>query len=196
MELKILYGRDITKAVWDEIDRLDRLSYEPRFCVDLGNTVPRFRKEPDQIICVMDGDRAAGYLQFFPVSDRMRQELLDPADRRLRDEDIRADEMEPYRAGAGNHIFILSAVVDPVSRDTGVIRCMTDCFIDFLREKEARGFVCDSIYACVVSGGGARLAKGLCMEPYKELEDGYRLFAAEREAVEKLLREGYQKAVD
>ncbi len=192
MDYRILYGKDMTRPVWREIDRLDRLSYEPQFCVDLGNTAPRFLKEPDQIICVMDGERAAGYLQFFPLADQMRRELLDTADRRLRDEDIRADEIETYRADCGNHIFIISAVVDPEYRDADAIKCMTEDFIRFLREKETAGYRIDSIYACVVSDGGARLARGLCMKPYKELEEGYRLFAAERGDVERLLREGYQ----
>ena len=88
MELRILRGEDFGKENYpggvrafldDKIMGMDRAVYPPEYAGCIENMDARYRKNPRSFVCVMDGEKLAGYVNFFPVSKEMWQRITDPA---------------------------------------------------------------------------------------------------------------------
>ena len=74
MELRILRGEDFGKENYpggvrafldDKIMGMDRAVYPPEYAGCIENMDARYRKNPRSFVCVMDGEKLAGYVNFF-----------------------------------------------------------------------------------------------------------------------------------
>ena len=65
MEYKILTGESINEDFLEKIMEVDRECYAKEYVGELANMQVRYRKNKQSFVCVMDGDRVAGYINFF-----------------------------------------------------------------------------------------------------------------------------------
>ena len=70
MELRILRGEDFDRENYpggvrafldDKIMGMDRVVYPPEYAGCIENMDARYRKNPRSFVCVMDGEKLAGY---------------------------------------------------------------------------------------------------------------------------------------
>ena len=174
----------------EQVYAIDKQVYPPSLCGVLANLVIRYERCPDTYLLIYDGDVLAGYLCFLPLGDALYRQMTDPNDHAMRDDDIAPAEMEPWRVGEMNHLFILSVALLPAYRGGEAIRLLGDSFLQFLREKEAAGYLIGSLSGSAVSGGGANFLKRFGGVFHKEVDGGYRYHLADRKRIEDVLRGG------
>ena len=138
----------------------------------------------------MDGDKLAGYINFFPVSEKLHEELFDDDHHEIRDDDIEPEEMAQYTTEGVNNLFIISVVVHPEYRDGETVKLISGNFAKFIADKQKNGFVIGDISGTAVSGGGRKFLSRMGFEPRKKLDDGYELYVCDGENLEELIEDG------
>lgn len=174
----------------DQVYGIDQQVYPRSLWGAPENLVSRYERCRDSYLLLYDGEVLAGYLCFLPIGAELYAQLNDLTDTAMRDDDITPAEMEPWRQGELNHLFILSVALLPAYRGGAAIRLLGDAFLRFLRDKEAAGYPIGSIAGSAVSGGGERFLTRFHGVFVKELDEGYRYYVADRKKVEELLKDG------
>ncbi|MBQ9860543.1 MAG: hypothetical protein IJO76_07730 [Clostridia bacterium] len=174
----------------EQVYAVDKQVYPPSLCGELHNLVIRYERCPDTYLLLYDGETLAGYLCFLPLGDALYAQMTDPADHAMRDDDIAPAEMESWRKGEFNHLFILSVALLPAYRGGEAIRLLGDSFLQFLREKEAAGYPIGSLCGSAISDGGANFLKRFGGVFQKEVDGGYRYHLADRKRIEDVLQHG------
>jgi hypothetical protein len=159
MEFTVNYGTNAPKGFINEVYALDKAVYSPSLCGVIENLEKRYEKCKDSFILVYNGDELAAYLNFFPVGEKLKQELDDPDKYILRDDDIMPEEILDWEENKVHHLFIISAVVREPYRDGEAIKILGDTLLEFLRQKHKAGYLIGSISGSAISEGGANLLK-------------------------------------
>ncbi len=129
--------------------------YSPEYRGEFDSIAKRFHKVKDMFVLAYDGDKAVGYLCFFPITKTLHDEILD-ADG-FHDDDILPEEVEYWKDN--NHIYLLSIALLKKYQGRGIGRRMMDAFFDRLREKNDSGQYIEDVLASVVTKNGEVLAE-------------------------------------
>lgn len=189
MSFKILNGEEIDVKYLNKVMGIDEIVYAADGYVgELENMVARYEAEPRSFICVEDeaNGRLAGYINFIPCSDELYQDIRYDTEI-IRDDDIEPKELSKWQQG-DNNIFIISIATNPDYRDSGVIKLLTDAWIDYLNKMRDEGYVTKTITATAVSPDGKKALKRLRFVDERVLkEDGNVLFVCEGDGLRKLM---------
>ncbi len=188
--LRVIYGTDMTEEHLKMVYEIDKLVYTEELQGEYKNLKARFNGNRDTFICVMVGEELVGYINFFPVGEALREELLDPEHTRIRDDDITPEELASYSKEDDNHIFIISVAVHPNWRGGDVTKLLGKSFARYIAQKHRSGYEISGMSGAVVSGGGRRFLSYMHFVPYKPLEDGYELYVCGGKNIEELIRHG------
>lgn len=191
MEYKILTGESINEDFLEKIMEVDRECYANEYVGELANMQVRYRKNKQSFVCVMDGDRVAGYINFFPVADSLWEDIVDTG-MHIRDDDITADEVVEFCKGEDHNLYILSVVIREQYRgkkqgQKPVVKILTDAFIDYLNKLQSDGYAINAIAATAVSDGGKKFLRNCMFSERRKLTDGNIVYVCEDEYLEKLL---------
>lgn len=191
MEYKILTGENINEDFLEKIMEVDRECYAKEYVGELANMQVRYRKNKQSFVCVMDGDRVAGYINFFPVVDSLWEDIVDTG-MHIRDDDITADEVVGFCKGEDHNLYILSVVIREQYRgkkqgQKPVVKILTDAFIDYLNKLQSDGYAINAIAATAVSDGGKKFLRNCMFGERRKLTDGNIVYVCEDEYLEKLL---------
>ena len=222
--LRILRGEDFEQEQYpggvrafldDQIMGLDRVVYPEEYVGCLENMVVRYEKNPRSFVCVMDGAKVAGYINFFPVSDDVWQRIIDPKQtgpgavcfkekdgQRLEmipDDDIRPEDVPVFEPGKKYNLFILSVVVDEKYRNGDAAVQLSDAWIDYLNALKAEGIGIRAIAAVTISEDGEkymrtrlfRLVRECRDESPEESAENSRVYLCDGAYLSKLLRNDY-----
>ena len=155
-----LRGGDVY-AFMEKVHELDVKVYSAEDAGEIMPMVDRYGANPLSYAYVWDeaGDRLAGYINFFPVNDILREMILkEDTPYSLLDDDISPDQIVPFEKDRSHFVYILSAVVDPEFQGTGVVRLLTDGVHAFLRKMHvSENIRIDALAACAVSADGVKL---------------------------------------
>ena len=166
---------------------IDAACYPDEYVGVLENMVARFERNPRTFVCAMDGERLAGYINFFPTTDALWEEIVETG-MDIRDDDIRPDEIPDYVKGGPNRIFIISIAIHPEYRkDKNVVITLTNGWIAYLNQLEAEGYPITAISATAVSGDGMKYLRTHMFRLIREIHDGNRVFVCDGDALKKLL---------
>ena len=80
-EYKVLYGDDMSVEMLGQIMDIDKAVYEPidpGFVGTLENMQNRFVRNKRSFVCLLENDTIIAYVNFFPVCDRLFDQLLGP----------------------------------------------------------------------------------------------------------------------
>lgn len=187
MAYEILFGDQVDVAFLDKLVPVDRACYEEAYWGDPQRTVDRFLKNRRSFVFVVDpanGD-VAGYINFFPCEEGLYQDNLfrSPV---IRDDDIRPDEVAPYRSDA-NHLFIISMAVHPRYQGTEVIRLLSGGFIDCLNQLRDEGFPVTDIMGTAVSDDGKKALRTYRFREVRTLDDGNVVYLCDGKLLDKLM---------
>lgn len=187
MQFKILTGLEFDKNFLPQIMELDNIVYESDYVGVLENMEARYEKNPDSFVCIMDEeqDRLAGYINFFPCTEELYQNIRYETDV-IRDDDIRPDEVALYSNEGGNHLFVISMAVHPeyqVTKDA--ITALSDAWIGHLNGLEERGYSITDILAITVSKDGEKALRNYMFTVERELEDGNTVYVCENRQLDK-----------
>lgn len=224
MELRILRGEDFDRENYpggvrafldDKIMGMDRVVYPPEYAGCIENMDARYRKNPRSFVCVMDGEKLAGYVNFFPVSEEMWQRITDPAadgpgaavfeekDGKLLemipDDDIGPADVPVFEPGKEYNLFILSVVIDEAYRDSEVSLRLSAAFIEALNDLKRDGIGISAIAGVTISEDGEKYARTRLFriirecrdaEP-EESEENSRVYLCDGPYLKKYLRSDY-----
>ncbi len=189
-KFEVRYGNEIDRSILEQVYALDVMCYEKELQGELENLIKRYECNRDTFICVMDGERLAGYINFFPIGEKLHEDLFDDDHREIRDDDIEPEEMAQYTKDGVNNIFIISVVVHPDYRDGETVKLIGRKFAKFIADKQADGYNIGDITGTAVSGGGRKFLSRMGFEPRRELEEGYVLYVCDGENLEELIEDG------
>ena len=88
MSFQILWGEDFAPGFLEKIMEIDRIVYKSEYVGELSKMQARYHRNPRTFVCVMDGERVAGYINFFPVVQALWDEITETG-MKIRDDDIR-----------------------------------------------------------------------------------------------------------
>ena len=174
----------------DEVFEVEKITYSEELCGTLENQRTRYSFEKDSFLLVYDEDILAGYINFLTISDKLFSELCDKIRCEMRDDDIMPSEMENWRRDKENNIFIISVVVTEAYRNGEAIKLIGNGFLEYLRNKEADGYIIGNLSGSAVSGGGESFLRRFRADFYKELDGGYRYYLADRQKIKELIKNG------
>lgn len=188
MAYEILKGEQMGLAFLPRIMEIDRICYEAEYVGELSQMEARYKRNPRSFVCVMDGEKPVGYINFFPVGDALWEEITETG-MKIRDDDIMPEEMADYSADKLNHLFVISVAVLPdYQKDKAVIMTLTDGFIDYLNALEAEGYKIGGIAGTAVSEGGQKFLRSRMFGLYREIEDGNKVYLCQGDYLKKLLK--------
>ena len=190
MALTLKKSSEAYDSFVDKVFEIEKLTYSEELCGTLENQRTRYNFEKDSFLLVYDGDVLAGYINFLTISDKLFSELSDKNRREMRDDDIMPSEMDNWRCDKENNIFIISVVVTEKYRDGEAIKLIGNGFLEYLRNKEADGYIIGNLSGSAVSGGGENFLRRFRADFYKELDGGYKYYLADRKKIKELIKNG------
>ena len=199
----VRYGEDIGNVpelpenFLDRVFELDQAVYEEEYVGCPDNMIDRYNAFKESFVFLMDGDKLAGYICFFPVKDHMWKRITGPDESDIKwtvktgengeeikleqipDDDILGkDIVSDIKEGDHLNFFVISTVIAPDYRtpDHTATDAMVSGWIDYLNSIRARrGIVIDSIAGVAVTEGGKSFARSsafkiirVCMDAEKE----------------------------
>ena len=179
--------KDFLKNVYD----IDKLTYSPELCGIYENLQKRYAVCNESFLLVYDGDYLVGYINFFPVGDKLHSEMIDRNDHRMRDDDIKPEEIHDWSTDKNNDIFIISIAIQEEYRKGEAILLLSNAFLEFLRSKDSNGFKVTSISGYAVSLGGVKFLKRMNASLLKDTDEEYHYFYSSTENVQAFLQNGY-----
>ena len=133
-----------------------------------------YGRNKDSFIAVIDNDKLIGYLNYLNIKeDKYNQIKLS----NIIIDEFSLEDIIPFTNN--NNIVINSVVIDKDYQNTDVIKYITDGLLDKLKELESNGYHINSIDLTAISSDGAKFARNLGLDLYKELDDGNKLFIKE-----------------
>ncbi len=191
MEYKILTGEQLSEDFLEKIMDVDRECYSGEYVGELANMQARYRKNNKSFVCVMDGDCVAGYINFFPTTQSLWEEIVETG-MTIRDDDILPEEVGEYRMGESHNIYLLSVAIREKYRDKKqdgkpVVKILTDAFIAYLNELQNKGYIINAIAGTAVSDGGKKFLRNCMFSERRCLQDGNIIYVCEAEYLEKFL---------
>lgn len=189
MSLQVINGEDFTLDFLEKIMSIDRVVYKGEYVGELINMQARYKKNPRSFVCVMDGERVAGYINFFPVVQSLWEEITETG-MKIRDDDICPDEVADYEMGdnAVNNLFIISIAIHPdYQNNKNTIIALTDAWIAYLNKLRSEGFPITAISATAVSEDGKKFLSSHLFCMTREIEDGNIVYVCEGSRLAKLL---------
>ena len=81
MSYTVITGDTMKKSLIDKVFALDELVYgaiSPDFVGIKENQLKRFARNRRSFVCLMEGDKLVGYINFFPVVDRLFDQIMGP----------------------------------------------------------------------------------------------------------------------
>lgn len=191
MEYHILTGEEFNIDFLPQIMALDAQCYAQEYVGELAMMEERYLRNKRSFVCVMDGERLVGYINFFPVQDALWEEIVETG-QHIRDDDIRGDEMADYSAKDPNRLFIISVVISPDYRsDKNAVITLTNGFADYLNRLEAEGYPIDAISATAVSEDGMKFLRTRNFRLYREIEDENKVYVCDGIYLRKLLKKEF-----
>lgn len=190
MALRTLTGLTAPNGFIEDVFAIDKSVYSPELCGKIENLYKRYEYCPDSFLLVYDGDVLAGYLNVFPISDGLYAQLNAPDFFGMRDDDIEPHEMDTWRKDKSNHLFIISLAIKTEYRKGEAIKLLGNTCLDFLRQKDKDGYKIGSIAGSAISSGGENFLKRFGGKFIKELEDGYKYYLSDSDAVRSVIQNG------
>lgn len=184
----ILHGADIKSQAShyiQEIRAIESLVYPPHLISSITGMQARYQCVEDSFILLMHEQRLAAYINIFPMHDSLYHAVL--TDDTIHDDDIRPEDIQPYAQHQLNHLYIFSIAMHPDYHGSDAIIALSGELVRFLREKEEQGFAIGSISATTVSDAGRRTATALGLQPVRQINGGYVVYSAQREAVRQMM---------
>lgn len=190
MTLRVETGLSAPQNFIEDVFYIDRTVYKPELCGKIENLYKRHNFCPDSFILIYDEDTLAGYMNLFPISDTLYDQLNSPSFFKMRDDDIEPHEMENWSKDKPNNLFIISIAIMPSYRNGEAIKLLGSACLSFLREKDKEGYKIGSISGSAISIGGENFLKRLRGVFVKELEEGYRYYFTDNENARSLIENG------
>lgn len=190
MALRTETGLTAPRGFIEDVFDIDRTVYSPELCGIIENLYKRYDFCPDSFILVYDGDTLAGYMNIFPIGKALYEQLNAPDFFGMRDDDIKPCEMAKWSKNTPNELFIISIAIIPEYRRGEAIKLLGNTCLAFLREKDREGYKIGSIAGSAISEGGANFLKRFGGRFIKELEDGYKYYFSDSEAIRSVIEHG------
>lgn len=187
MSFSVLTGNDFDESYLAEIYKLDKIVYSEEYAGELSKMEARFAKNKDTFICIQDekNKRLAGYINFFPCTNTLYEDILYHTDV-IRDDDILPEEIAEYNEEE-NHLFIISIAVHPDYRESKeAIIALSDAWISHLNKINEKYPITD-ISAIAISEDGKKALRNYLFTIERTLSDGNIVYLCKEHFLEKLL---------
>ncbi len=175
--MDIIYSKNHNENFIEDILYIDSEVYPKEMCGNFDSVNARFEKNKDSYILLYDEKKLVGYMCFFPVVEKLGDEILDSD--MVFDDNITPDEICEYKDGVT--LFLISIAILPKYQNGNGIILLTNAFYEFIKEKNSNNAFIKRIIALAVSEGGSKLLKRMNFKKYKQIKDEYELFLLKNE---------------
>ena len=191
---RVLTGEEFDESFLEQVMEIDRDVYEPQFVGELENMVERYRRNRRTFVCVMDGEKLAGYINFFPCTRPLWDDIVKYSPD-IRDDDIRGDEIADYVPASPdakgdepqNNLFIISVAIAQAYRsDKRVVITLTNGWIDYLNRLDEEGLGIHAIAATAVSEDGRKFLRSRMFHLYRQISHGDCVYLCDGDYLRKL----------
>ena len=172
----------------EDVFNIDVNTYSAELAGEIEQLYKRTRFCPDTFVLLYEEEKMIGYINFFPMTKELYQEMMDDNNFSMRDDDIEPFEMQQWDKTKEHDVFIISLVILPEYRDKEAIVVLGNAFLDFLRQKNNSGYYIKSLSGSAVSNGGANFLKRFGAKQIKTLEHGYQFYITNEETLQQLLK--------
>lgn len=158
---EVFTGEDTESSILNDIMYIDTSVYEEEYVGCIENIQSRFDAENRSLVCIKEKTtgKLAGYINFFPVTDALWEEIIETGTQ-IRDDDIRADEIKPFVKGEESNLFIISIVILPEYRKSkDAVITLTEGFREYLLKLIEDGFKIKAIAGTAISEDGRKFAR-------------------------------------
>lgn len=190
MAYTILTGEEFDEDFLPKIMDIDRKCYVDEYVGELSNMQQRFRKNRKTFVCVMDGDNVAGYINFFPTTPDLWEEIVESG-MEIRDDDIRSDEIVEYSTTEENHLFIISVAIAPEYRGKECVNALTVGFVEYLNTLQKKGTPIHAIAGTAVSEDGQKFLRDRMFRLYREIHHQNKVYVCDGIYLQKFLKQDF-----
>lgn len=163
-----------SEDVIHDIITIENEVYPENMRGDFESIRARFTKYPEMFFLVYDKDKIVGYFCYFPISQKLYEEIV--FNKAFRDGDIKPESIVSLEKAS--HIYALSIAILKKYQNLGIAEKLMKIFDDFIKTKCSEGCKIEDIVATVVSIDGERCAKKngfqLCHDAWRE--KGYKIY--------------------
>ncbi len=163
--------------LFKEISRIDAQVFPRELWGTARMEVLGYFKNRYCFIVLRGGRRGAGYMCYFPVSDRLAQSVRD--DDVIHDDDIPPADVMRYVKGRAHNIYILSVAIDPAYQKTSAMKALARAFRRDLAARHAGGYAVALLQATAVSDAGRRVLERFGLKALKDIKNGYTVYEAD-----------------
>jgi len=188
MRYQTITGVSMLESDLADIMEIDRLVYHEDMSGDIRQMLKRFRRNPYSFVCIRNDEHIVGYINFFPCTDVLWDEITKTGTR-FRDDDIEPYEIEDYRhAPASNNLFILSVAIHPdYQHDRNAVIALSNAWLLYLRELEEDKYPITAIAGTVVSDDGTKFLTQRRFQYRRDDGEGHRVYVCEGEDLRRFL---------
>lgn len=183
----------------DDVYLIDREVYENSYWGEKENLIGRYNACKDSFVLLYDDDTLIGYINFFPVQNALHTKMLDPEDEIMYDDNITPEQITEWSELDPNNVFIISVAIVERFRSKEAVVALGNGLLEFLKEKDEKGFTVSSISGYAVSLGGVKFLKRFRGSVKKSTDNGSYYFYTDRNNFELVLKKGlnvYEKTYE
>ena len=167
MDIKIIRSDAKTEeAIIYDLMAIESDVYSPEYCGQYESIVRRFQKYKEMFLLAYDKDRnqAIGYLCYFPISERLHEELL--SHEAFHDDDIVPEDVVDLTEC--NYIYLLSIAIYKDYHGKGIGKALMSSFLEQMKIEQGRGHAIQDIITSVVTKQGERMAEEFGFQMLKD----------------------------
>lgn len=164
-KIRLIYSDQKTQddVIYDLME-VEKEAYIPEYRGEFEAIRKRFEEYKEMFVLAYDNEKLIGYLCFFPVSDRLYEELLN--EDKFHDDDILPEDIRtPAESG---HIYLLSIALKDHYKGMGIGTAMMNTFWEKIRYYRENGCLIKDVLASAVTEEGNRLIRKAGFELVKD----------------------------
>jgi len=162
---------DLTEKDFIEMEALEKRYYSEEFIADYKDAYDWYRDLPFTTVAAEDNGRIVGFLELFPISDRVYKLLLEGRfnDKYLEKRDI-VDIEKPCTEPL--NLFLSCIVVDRDYRGAGVLALLLRTYADLYEKVVRKGYVIDKVITDNVTKEGESFSLRMGFERLTKSDHG------------------------
>jgi len=154
--VEFIHSTKYDKSRLLEVLSLDDVVYDKNLVGTFESVSTRYKAHEEMFIFAVDeSNKMCGYICFFPISNKLRNELENGQE--MFDDNISAQDIKQYSKNEINNIYIISIAVYPEYRGKGIGFNLVKDMFNYLGKLSGLGYEIGKVYCTVTSQDGYKV---------------------------------------
>lgn len=154
--MKYVHSQSFDRNRLLEVLSVDNEVYEKNLTGSFESVSKRYKKNKEMFIFALDDEeKLCGYICFFPISEKLTNELEHNAV--MFDDNISAEDVKEYAKNRRNNVFVISVALYSKAQGQGIGSALIKEMFAFLNFLSVRGYLLGNVYATTTCLQGEKL---------------------------------------